>query len=78
MMPGPDRENIRKINDNEIESQTAEEPQDERETCRSMPVWQRVFVRARTLQLLALRMREVALPPVQYYGRPGRRRGGFD
>jgi hypothetical protein len=52
-----------KLNNYEIESQTAKDPQNQRETCRSVPVWQLLWVRVRTLQLLALRLQEVGLRP---------------
>ena len=52
-----------KLNNYEIESQTAKDPQNQRETRRSVPVWQFLWVRVRTLQLLALRLQEVGLPP---------------
>lgn len=61
-MPGPHREH-QSINDNEIESQTStEKPQVQRERLRSVPVWQLLFVRTRTMQLLLMRLQEVALP----------------
>jgi len=53
----------RKISNHEIESQTAKDPQNQRETRRRVPVWQLVCVRVRTLQLLLLRLQEVGLPP---------------
>jgi protein-S-isoprenylcysteine O-methyltransferase Ste14 len=53
----------KKINPNEIESQTVKDPQDRHETRRSLPVWQLLCVRPRTLPLLVLRLQEVGLPP---------------
>jgi hypothetical protein len=61
-MPGPDRENVRKINDNEIESQKrTEESQGELEPRRGLPVWQWwvLLLQTRTLQLLLVRLQEV-------------------
>jgi len=62
MMPGPRREQLR-INDNEIKSQTStEEPQGcQPEQRRNLQVWQLLFLRTRTLQLLAVRLQVVAL-----------------
>ena len=60
-MPGPHRKHLR-INDNEIESQkSTEEPQGQREPRHSLQVWQHLFVRARTLQLLVMQLQVTAL-----------------